>query len=165
MTNDKDCVLEERFDNVLVLTMNRPERHHALNQALAQRLAAALTRAQEDPEVRVIILTGSGTKAFCAGADMIEISGIEDGESDTTPSKVILAIDKVAHTPLPVIAAINGYCYGAGALLAIACDIRLACESATFRLPGAEYGLVVGAATFPRLVGSSRAQELIFTAR
>ena len=75
------------------------------------------------------------------------------------------AIGRLTDTPLPVIAAINGYCYGGGARLAIACDIRLASNTATFRLPGAEYGLVVGAATLPRLVGAAKAKELIFTAR
>ncbi len=71
----------------------------------------------------------------------------------------------IAKAPMPVIAAINGYCFGGGARLAIGCDIRLASDNATFRLPGSEYGLVVAAATLPRLVGAERAKELIFTAR
>ena len=94
---------------------------------------------------------------------MLEASGVEAVESDTPTA--YLAIEKFSTTPLPVIAAINGYCFGGGAVLAIACDIRLACESATFRLPGAEYGVVVGAAVLPRLVGASKAKELILTAR
>ena len=100
---------------------------------------------------------------------MLETSGVEQPTADavaTAPEGTVAnAIDGFGATPLPVIAAINGYCYGGGARLAVACDIRLASTNATFRLPGAEYGLVVAAATLPRLVGASKAKELIFTAR
>ena len=143
--------------------MNRPERHHALNRALSKSLADAMERAKNNEEIRVIVLTGSGGKAFCAGADMLEASGVEE-----TKANAGARANTIAHfsdTPIPIIAAINGYCYGGGARLAIACDIRLASTTATFRLPGAEYGLVVAAATLPRLIGSSRAKELIFSAR
>lgn len=156
-------VIEELLDHVCVLTMNRPERHHALNRALSESLAEAMERAKNNNDVRVIVLTGSGGKAFCAGADMLEASGIEE-----TKANAGARANTIAHfsdTPIPIIAAVNGYCYGGGARLAIACDIRLASETATFRLPGAEYGLVVAAATLPRLIGSSRAKELIFSAR
>lgn len=158
-----NLVIEELHDHVCVLTMNRPERHHALNRALSKSLADAMERAKNNEEIRVIVLTGSGGKAFCAGADMLEASGIEE-----TKANAGARANTIAHfsdTPIPIIAAINGYCYGGGARLAIACDIRLASTTATFRLPGAEYGLVVAAATLPRLIGSSRAKELIFSAR
>ena len=94
---------------------------------------------------------------------MVETSGA--GGQAARPGGAGPAIARVAGTPLPVIAAVNGYCYGGGAALAIACDIRIAAENATFRLPGVEYGLVVAAATLPRLVGAAKAKELIFTAR
>ncbi len=169
MTNgqaDVPPLLEERRGHVLILTMNRPERHHALNRALNTALAEAVERAEQDEDVRVIVLTGSGDQAFCAGGDMLEMSGVE--RDDTPPpsgSSAAAAISRFSSTPIPVIAAVNGYCYGGGARLAIACDIRLGSENATFRLPGAEYGLVVAAATLPRLVGASKAKELIFTGR
>ncbi len=149
---------------VLVLTMNRPERHHALNAELSKSLAAAITRAEADADVRAVIVTGSGSEAFCAGQDMLEVGSSDTIASYTRPSTYI-AVEKFSTTLLPIIAAINGYCFGGGAVLAITCDIRLAAQSATFRLPGAEYGLVVGAATLPRLVGASKAKELILTAR
>ena len=158
-----NLVIEELQDHVCVLTMNRPARHHALNRALSKSLADAMERAKNNEEIRVIVLTGSGGKAFCAGGDMLEASGIEE-----TKANAGARANTIAHfsdTPIPIIAAINGYCYGGGARLAIACDIRLASTTATFRLPGAEYGLVVAAATLPRLIGSSRAKELIFSAR
>ncbi|MBA4180025.1 MAG: hypothetical protein C0506_05495 [Anaerolinea sp.] len=163
MTDETNLVLEERRGGVVLLTLNRPERHHALNQALGEALAAALQRAGNDPDVAAIILTGSGTKAFCAGADMLEASGVTEGRGRIAGAA--LAITRVSEMPLPVIAAINGYCYGGGARLAVACDIRIASPNAMFRLPGSEYGLVVAAATLPRLVGAARAKELIFTAR
>ena len=96
----------------------------------------------------------------------LEMSGIEENPRPLPPPEERTSgITELSRTPLPVIAAINGYCYGGGARLAVGCDIRLASETATFRLPGAEYGLVVAAATMPRLVGASKAKEWIYTAR
>ena len=161
--NEEPVLLEERHDNVLLLKMNRLRRHHALNAELSHSIGAALQRAERDDSVRCIVITGNGDKAFCAGADMVEASGIE--KAAPAGLSAMNAYDAVSKTPVPIIAAINGYCYGGGARLAIGCDILLASETATFRLPGAEYGLVVGAATLPRLMGSSKAKELIFTAR
>lgn len=160
---ERSLLLEERREGVLLLTLNRPERHHALNAALGEAIADAFERAEADPGVAVIILTGSGDKAFCAGADMLEASGVERAGGRLRGAGG--AIDAASKASVPVIAAINGYCFGGGARLAISCDIRLASTTASFRLPGSEYGLVVAAATLPRLVGAARAKELIFTAR
>jgi enoyl-CoA hydratase/carnithine racemase len=94
------------------------------------------------------------------------MSGVEQGRDPLPPpAERRNGTEELAGTPLPVIAAVNGICYGGGLRLAIACDIRLASDAATFRLPGAEYGLVVAAATLPRLVGTSKAKEWIYTAR
>ena len=150
-------------EGVLLLTMNRPERHHALNFELGSQLALALDKAEKDQEIKVVVLTGSGKTAFCAGQDMVEESN-RDQEFNPRVSAYV-AIDKFSDSPLPLIAAVNGYCYGGGAALAVSCDIRLASDNATFRFPGAEYGLVVGAAALPRLIGVARAKELILTAR
>ena len=158
-------VLEERRGDVLVLTLNRPAKHNALNAALLHDLGSAVQRADANG-VAVIVLTGAGAKAFCAGADMLEMSGVEANAAPLPPREQrVDGYAELAATPVPVIAAINGFCYGGGARLAISCDIRLAADTATFRLPGAEYGLVVGAATLPRLVGTSRAKDWILTAR
>ena len=162
---EENVLLEERDGHVLRLTMNRPKRHHALNRELSGSLADAIVRAEQDGDVRCVVLTGSGEKAFCAGADMLEASGVEQPEDQDDRISAFDSIGAFSRTPLPVIAAINGYCYGGGARLAVACDILMASDNATFRLPGAEYGLVVAAATLPRLVGSSKAKELIFSAR
>lgn len=150
---------------IQVLAMNRPARHHAVNRAMSDALINALDAAEGDGETRVVVLTGTGQKAFCAGQDMLEASGIEPGARDPRSSSAMAAVERLETCRLPVIAAINGYCFGGGAALAIAADIRLAARHASFRLPGAEYGLVVGAASLPRLVGVSRAKDWIFTAR
>lgn len=156
---------EIRDGHVLVLSLNRPECHHAINRELGGAMVAALERAEADDEVRAVVVTGSGGQAFCAGQDMLEASGVEAGAAGGGTSSAYLAVERFQASPLPLIAAVNGYCFGGGALLAIACDIRLGATHATFRLPGAAYGLVVGAATLPRLIGPARAKELIFTAR
>lgn len=163
MTAEQPLVLQQRHDASVLLTLNRPERHHALSSALCAELEAAIDRAEADPEIRVLVITGSGDRAFCAGADMLEASGVEAASPAAGSAQRIYA--RLATAEKPVIAAVNGYCYGGGARLAIGCDIRLASETASFRLPGSEYGLVVAAATLPRLVGAARAKELIFTAR
>lgn len=158
-------LIEERHGDVLLLTLNRPERHNALNAALNHFLGEAVARAHGDG-VKVIVLTGAGDQAFCSGGDMTEMSGLEAGDTPLPPpGERRNGYAELSATPLPVIAAINGYCYGGGLRVAIACDIRLSSDTATFRLPGAEYGLVVGAAMLPRLVGASRAKEWIYTAR
>jgi enoyl-CoA hydratase/carnithine racemase len=160
----EELVIEERRGHVVCLALNRPERHHALNNALNDALADALERIDADAGVAAVILTGTGEKSFCAGGDMLEMSGVEETKR-TRPPVPGGAFGALSRMRLPVIAAINGYCFGGGARLAVGCDIRIASTSATFRLPGSEYGLVVAAATLPRLVGAARAKELIFTAR
>lgn len=158
-------VLAEYMESVLVITLNRPERHNALNSLLNHELGKLISTAI-DFSVQAIVITGAGDKAFCAGGDMLEMSGLENISELLPPiNERKNAVDELQQTPIPVIAAINGYCYGGGARLAIACDLRLASDNATFRLPGVEYGLVVGASSLPRLVGAAKAKEWILTAR
>lgn len=158
-------LLQERHGDVLVLTLNRPHKHNALNAAVHHWLGDAVARAPEEG-VKVIVVTGAGDRAFCSGGDMAEMTGLEADRMPLPPREERRnGTVELARTPLPVIAAVNGYCYGGGLRLAIVCDIRLASKTATFRTPGVEYGLVVGASHLPRLVGTSRAKDWIFTAR
>ena len=165
MNDDNSLLIIEQHEHVRTLILNRPERHHALNFELATLIAEAVAEAEADENVRALIITGSGGKAFCAGQDMLEMSGVEAASGEVKSSSAAIAFERVANSPLPIIAAIHGICYGGGALLALACDIRIADHASSYRFPGAEYGLVVGAAWLPRLVGAAKAKELIYTAR
>ena len=156
-------VLLERQGPVAVLRLNRPEKHNAINRRLSSGLVAGLDALAQDDEVRVVVITGAGEKAFCAGADMTEALGASRGEG--RGDGTVDVIMRLVRFPKPVIAAVNGFAYGGGALLAVTCDLRVAAHTARFRFPGATYGLVVGGSQLPRVVGVSRAKDLIFTAR
>lgn len=146
-----------------VLRLNRPDKRNAMSADLAHELHEAIERLDADPRVVAIVVIGSGG-AFSAGADMNEsLAAYERGDRGFNPAARAAA--RVAASPKPTIAAIEGPSYGAGALLACACDIRLVSPNARFRFPGAEYGLVVGAAALPTLVGPALAKELLYSAR
>ncbi len=156
-------VLCERVGPVAVVRLNRPEKHNAINRAMSTALAEIMAALDADDGVRAIVLTGAGERAFCAGADMSEGVAQLDGRSEG--HRAGDGIGAVGRSPKPVIAAINGFAYGGGALLAISTDIRLASPGARIRFVGASYGLVVGGSQLPRIVGPAHAKELLFTAR
>jgi enoyl-CoA hydratase len=149
-----------------ILTLNRPSALNALNAETKEELSKVLEELNRDPKVRVIIMTGSGEKAFCAGADIGELkelsplAGMELALLGQKLSKQIEALDK------PVIAAINGYALGGGCELAMACDIRIASEKAKLGQPEVNLGLTPGfggTQRLPRLVGKGKALELLLT--
>jgi enoyl-CoA hydratase len=152
----------ERDGGVGVVRMLRPDKHNAFNRELDTAVAAALGELDADPEISVAVLTGSGA-AFSAGADMNEAVEAIEGKGRTEGMAQVYAACVTFSKPL--IAAINGLCYGGGAMVAILCDIRLASDTAAFRFPGAAYGLVVGGSQLPRIVGAPRAKELMFTSK
>jgi enoyl-CoA hydratase len=157
-----DLLLREDREGVVLLRMNRPDKRNAFNRDLSLAVSQALDDLEADDAARAVILTGVN-EAFCAGADMTEaLASIDEGLRGDVAAQ---AIARVGRFPKPVIAAINGFAFGGGAVLACVCDIRLAVPNATFRFPGANYGLVVGGTQLPKLVGPARAKELIFTAR
>ena len=162
---DFSAIIHERHGPIAVIRLNRPEKHHAINSVMARELIECLDALEADDDVRVVVLTGAGDKAFCAGADMAEAvaTGISDGRDGK--DHAAQAAWRLAQVKKPLIAAVNGYAYGGGAVFAVACDIRIASENARFRFVGASYGLSVGASQLPRLVGAPMAKELIFTAR
>ncbi len=168
MADAPQFVLEERHGPVVLISLNQPDRYHVLSYLLRVQLAEAMDRAEADETVRAIVLTGTGQKAFCAGGDLKEMTDPALRPQPKSPEesrKAGFATERFRITTLPVVAAVNGVAYGGGASLATNCDIRLASATATFRFPGSEMGLVVGAAALPRLVGAARAKELIFTGR
>ena len=160
-------LIVERAGAVATIRLNRPQKHNALNAQLCHELIDALDKLEADDGVNVIILTGAGEKAFCAGADMAEAiaTAAADSSEVAAPGPPAEAVARVLRTGKPIIAAVNGYAYGGGAVLAINCDIRIASENTRFRFVGASYGLVVGAFQLPSVVGAALAKELIFTAR
>lgn len=160
---ERPPVLVERpAPGVTLLRFNRPDKRNAFNLALSNAVIDALDQLEADEAIRCVILTGAG-RAFSAGADMTE--ALERIESGGRGDAMARAVVRVGRFPKPVIAAVNGHAFGGGAALAIACDIRIASPAASFRFPGAMYGLVVGGSQLPRLVGPARAKELLFTAR
>jgi 2-(1,2-epoxy-1,2-dihydrophenyl)acetyl-CoA isomerase len=162
-------ILYKKEDGKATITLNRPRALNALNREIIEELLHALKEAAQDPEVKVLILTGAG-RAFCFGADIAEFSRqIEAGTSDTgllLLQKVQEIIRLMAGIPKPVIAGINGFAAGLGLDLAMACDLRIAAERAKFAEAFISMGLIPdGGGTFflPRLVGLARAAEMIFT--
>jgi enoyl-CoA hydratase len=168
-----EAIILERHGPIATIRLNRPDKHNAINSVMSREMIEALDTIEADDDIRVIVLTGAGDKAFCAGADMAEAVQVQtDGGSGLQPDRGGVGRDfaaraaiRLARVKKPVIAAVNGHTYGGGAVFAIACDIRIASDNARFRFVGASYGLSVGASQLPRLVGAPMAKELIFTAR
>ena len=162
-------VLETRENNVISLALNRPGRLNALNVELGVALAGALCRVGKDPEVRCVVLTGSG-RAFCSGGDLVLLrsarsnnAGHELKDLLRAGTEIILAI---ADSPVPVLASVNGPAAGAGMNLALACDLRIASDQASFGQNFAKVGLFPdfgGTYLLPRLVGPARAAEMFYT--
>jgi enoyl-CoA hydratase/carnithine racemase len=166
MTTDETIILE-RHGAVAVVRLNRIEKHNAISRQLSADLIACLAALEADDSIGVIVVTGAGDKAFCAGADMAQAALGHDRPENDDGSKdfAAQAVIRLGQVRKPVIGAINGYAYGGGAVLALGCDIRICSENAEFRFVGAVYGLVVGASRLPSVVGAPIAKELIFTAR
>jgi enoyl-CoA hydratase/carnithine racemase len=164
------CLLYEVKDGIATLTLNRPERLNALGDTLRDDLQDALTRAGDDPAVRVLIVTGAG-KGFCSGGDVKAMSERkESGSGRPLMEKVAPGRDGTVQAlrdiPKPVIAAVNGAAAGAGMNLALACDMRLASTAAKFSQAFVRRGLHPdwgGTYFLPRIVGTAKACEMIFT--
>ncbi len=159
-----EAIILERHDSVAVVRLNRPDKHNAISRQMSADLVACLDSLEGDDGVRIIVLTGAGDKAFCAGADMVQ-AALEAGDKDWSRDWAAQAAVRLARVRKPLIGAINGYAYGGGAVFALQCDLRICSDDAQFRFVGAVYGLVVGASRLPSLVGPAMAKELIFTAR
>jgi 2-(1,2-epoxy-1,2-dihydrophenyl)acetyl-CoA isomerase len=163
------AILETRDGAVLTLTMNRPDSLNALDTELAIGIVEALKRGSEDAAVRAIVLTGAG-RGFCSGGDLVLLRDARTRGAAAELKSILHAGSEIVLTmglmPKPVIAAVNGPAAGAGMNLALACDIRIASEHATFAQSFARVGLVPdfgGTWLLPRLVGPGRAAELFMT--
>jgi len=161
-----DNLLLERDDAVALVTINRPQVLNALNLATLDELRRVILDLKRDDSVRAVILTGSGEKAFVAGADVNELAvqtPIAGREHALSGQHVL---DLIENMGKPVIAAINGYALGGGCELALACTLRIAADTARLGQPEVNLGIIPGYAgtqRLPRLVGKARAMELILT--
>src|SRR5438132_3629909 len=158
--------VERRDDGVTVLTLARPDRLNALSSAVAADLAAAVTEVAADDALRAIVVAGEG-KAFCAGADIAELSTL-DGSSGFAAfvHRLTDALDVLASCPKPSVAALHGAVLGGGLELALACDLRIADETAKLGVPEIRLGLLPGAAgtvRLPRLLPEAVAKHLLLT--
>jgi enoyl-CoA hydratase/carnithine racemase len=156
----------EAREGIAVVTLDRPQARNAISQDVVDELRAALGLLARDPGMRALIVTGAGPAVFASGADIRELRRRGAGDAlRGINSSLFLEIERF---PLPTIAAVNGYALGGGCELAIACDLRIASESARFGQPEVGLGIIPAAgATYrlPRLIGSGRAQEMILTGR
>lgn len=156
----------EQNGAIAVLTINRPKALNSLNADTLTELSAALDELGRNSSVKVVILTGSGNKAFVAGADIAQMKEFNALEARSFAQLGHAAFRKIELLPQPVIAAVNGFALGGGCELAMACDIRLASETAKFGQPEVTLGLTAGfggTQRLPRLVGTGIASELLFT--
>src|SRR5882672_3120506 len=159
-------VLYEKKGAVAYVTLNRPKVLNALNRETWEDLRTAFEDAREDAEVRGVILTGAGEKAFIAGADIGELAQITAVEAERSSTYGQEVLDLVENLGKPVIAAVNGFALGGGCETAMACTIRIAADNAKFGQPEVKLGLIPGGGgtqRLPRLVGRGRALQLILS--
>jgi enoyl-CoA hydratase len=161
-------ILSETLNNITTIIINRPTKLNALNKETIQELHLAFKNAEENSNTKVIIITGSGEKAFVAGADISEFAHFSVSEAENLASEgQTLLFDFIANLSTPVIAAINGFALGGGLELAMAAHFRVACDQAKMGLPEVSLGVIPGyggTQRLPQLVGKGRAMEMIMTA-
>ena len=156
-----ESVLSERYESWRKLVLNRPERLNALDTEMHRALRSALDEAEADPACRAVLLSGAG-RGFCAGQDLADTAALADLEA-TIATYYNPLIRKIRALPMPVVCAVNGIAAGAGANIALACDIVLAARSAKFIQAFVKIGLVPdsgGTFLLPRLIGEARARAL-----
>ncbi|MEZ0150792.1 MAG: enoyl-CoA hydratase/isomerase family protein [Candidatus Reddybacter sp.] len=166
-------LLSEQRGHIGIITFNRPEQHNALSPELLGNLCEVLAAWAASGEVRVVILTGAGDKAFSAGYDINAIATVGPdhktaaaNEPGETPFERGLAA--VKNFPYPTIAMLNGHCFGGALHMALCCDIRIAADHIAMAMPPAKLGVVYGAeglAQFIQVLGSAKAREMFFTGR
>ena len=163
-----DNILTVTENGITIITINRPTKLNALNSSTISELNKAFTAADGDKNTKVIIVTGSGDKAFVAGADISEFAdfSVEEGEKLAAQGQELL-FNLVENLSTPVIAAVNGFALGGGLELAMSCHFRVASDNAKMGLPEVSLGVIPGyggTQRLPQLVGKGRAMEMVMTA-
>ncbi len=163
---DYETLLVRHTDGIAVVTVNRPDKLNALNATAKRELGAVLKSLREAPDVAAVILTGAGEKAFVAGTDIEELTGltVPSGTAFATGGQELFTM--IEQLGKPVIAAVNGYALGGGCELALACTVRVASDRAKFGQPEVNLGIIPGyggTQRLPRLIGRAKAMEMILT--
>ena len=156
----------EQVKNIAVLKINRPKALNALNSKVIAEIDSALESIEDNREIRVLVITGSGEKSFVAGADIVELAGLSNEQAEKFAKRGQEVFRRLELLKIPVIAAVNGYALGGGTELALACDFIYASDSARFGQPEVLLGIMPGFGGTQRLmrvVGINRARELIYT--
>lgn len=155
-------------DEIAIIKINRPEALNAMNVDVIDELSRTIDRIDVDNAVKVVIITGAGERAFCAGADIAYMVNINPIEAEKYASSAQMVLNKIEKLGKPVIAAVNGFALGGGCELAMVCDIRIASSNAKMGQPEVTIGIPPGwggTQRLMRLVGPSRAKELVFTGK
>jgi len=164
-----DPTFLEKRDRIAVLTLNRPQAMNAIDRAMTRALRAALADVEADSGIDVLILTGAGERAFCAGVDLKERTQLSDAEAAAYRAEELFPMYReLDGCSKPAIAAVFGHTLAGGLELALACDLIVAAEGTTFGLPEVKWGLIPaagGCRKLPALIGAARAKELILTAK
>jgi enoyl-CoA hydratase/carnithine racemase len=159
-------ILAEKVEGgVGLVTLNRPSKLNALSYALACELDEAVSAFEEDDDIRCVVITGAGDKAFSAGADIHEMNSISEDELAERQRRRSRFTWHLATLKKPTIGAINGLAYGGAAVLSSSLDIRIGCERSSFKFLAASYGRINSTWSLPMVVGWARAKELLYTAR
>lgn len=161
-------ILLRKENNIAYITINREEALNCFNYDTLHQLQQVVDVISIDPEVKVIIFTGAGDRSFSAGADLKERKTLKESEVRRNVKAIRDVFNSIANLPQPTIAAVNGYAFGGGFELMIACDFSIAAEGVKMGLTETSWAIIPGAGgtqRLPRLVGEMRAKELIFTAR
>lgn len=166
--SDTNILLEQPEPGIWRLTVNRPRSLNALNSATLEAIHAAVKQVGEDPQARVLLLTGAGDKAFVAGADIAEMQDLDPLAARAFAARALRAFRALETLPVPAIALVNGYCLGGGCELAMSCDWILASEQAVFGQPEINLGITPGfggTQRLPRRIGNAAALEMLVTGR
>jgi enoyl-CoA hydratase len=163
-----ETLLVDIENNICIITINRPDKLNAINKTVMEELGKAVDEVYRNPAIRSAIITGSGNKAFVAGADISEFQGLTKEQGMAVAQKGHDVFFKIEHSPKPIVAAVNGFALGGGCELALACHFMIASENARFGQPEVNLGLIPGYGGTQRLVqvaGKGRAMELIMSGR
>ncbi|MBR9980261.1 MAG: enoyl-CoA hydratase/isomerase family protein [Desulfatitalea sp.] len=154
--------------DITTITFNRPKALNALNSALLEEFSRAVSAVAADEDIRVLVLTGAGDKAFVAGADITELARLDTLKAKVFINRGLSIINALTQLPIPVIAAVNGFALGGGLEIAMACDFIYASEKAAFGQPEIKLGLIPGyggTQRLPRIIGVGQAKELLLTGK